>query len=82
MKPNPAVAPNWQFGIREPSRCGVVPAEAGTHGKHIQKPLFLPAWIPAFAGMTPRSARLWAFALRLKLDDSAAQGVGCRGKAV
>ena len=49
----------------------VVPAQAGTHGKHKQRQSFLRAWIPAFAGMTPRRDS----ALSLNLQFAAAPGL-------
>lgn len=39
------------------ARSGVVPAQARTYDRRIQGRRFLGAWIPAFAGMTPRSKR-------------------------
>ena len=48
---NAAITANWRFGMRRPFCRGVVPAEAGTHGKYVQEHIFLRTWIPAFERM-------------------------------
>ncbi len=52
MNPNPAVEK-----MRKLFRRSVVPAQAGTHVRDMQKRRFLLPWIPAFAGMTLRITR-------------------------
>jgi hypothetical protein len=52
MNPETAVKTNWQAGMREKTGCGVIAADAGTHGKCIQNLCVSLTWIPACAGMT------------------------------
>jgi hypothetical protein len=63
---NSAVAPRSGKGFCWPTRLGAVPAQAGTHGNGLQWRHFLHAWIPAFAGMTPRKVRGCSFTLRVR----------------